>query len=173
MPEFYIVVTLTVIQPLVMWFITLLIVSPVQHDINLGIDCTDCFDTSNNIISIHPTGAGIYDQLEERALPNNSLIIAKESGSILRFDCISNSSQPSVKGWFTDLNEQNVTRQPFTARTGGGRPGTIQVTKHGILNKRDEGIYTCHIPDANNVQFDVNIGVYSSGFNSKLRIACT
>ena len=51
------------------------------------------------------------------------------------------------------------------------RPGEIQVINgatQGALPNNEQGVYTFRIPDSTNVTRNINVGVYSNGFNSEL-----
>ena len=53
------------------------------------------------------------------------------------------------------------------------QPGELQIIvfSNTTLTKRHEGIYTCHMPLANGVVKEINIGIYPFGFISKLSFA--
>ena len=50
------------------------------------------------------------------------------------------------------------------------QPGELRVentlSQH-ILTASDQGVYTCRIPLQSGAMRDINVGIYSSGFNSK------
>ena len=37
----------------------------------------------------------------------------------------------------------------------------------------DQGVYTCRIPDENDVEVDVSIGIYPQGFNGEFHCTCS
>ena len=90
----------------------------------------------------------------------------------LVMDCISNSSQSGV-GMITGLDgntlpigDTGVWRvvNPFS------RPGVLRLRTlfSSSFTAADQGIYTCTIPDSNDNQFTIHIGLYPSGFVGEL-----
>ena len=124
----------------------------------------------------HP-GAGIFGggrtssfDIERHPIPNNGLIVSASDG--LRLECISNSSQSGV-GMITGLDgntlpigDTGVWRvvNPFV------RPGVLrlQTVSTSSITAADQGIYTCTIPDSNDNQFTINVGLYPSGFTGSI-----
>ena len=107
------------------------------------------------------SGAGIYDSSNNVALPNNSLVLIEASGSLLRFMCISGSSQRNI-GHFIGLNGSDITKSNtdnfIVARTD---PGTLLVHTRS-LRSGEQGVYTCQIPDETGRMVEVNVGLYIS-----------
>ena len=88
----------------------------------------------------------------------------------LLLDCVSNSSQSGV-GMITGLDGNTLP----TGNTGVwnvvnpfSSPGVIRLQTILSLTATDQGIYTCTIPDSNDTQFIINVGLYPSGFIGKL-----
>ena len=79
------------------------------------------------------------------------------SGDDILIDCISNSSQSDV-GTITGPDGSIPDFRPFK------RPGVLRLA----ATHPSPGIYTCTIPDSNNNQFAINVGVYPTGYSSKL-----
>ena len=131
-------------------------------------------------------GAGIYawtaaTQYDDQPIANNGLIIALSSNNLvysssLAVDCVSNSSQSGV-GEIT--GRDGTTLSHWAALAGGGtwrvfhpffRPGVLRARARGVLTAGDQGIYTCTIPDDSGNTFDINVGLYPSGFSGELVI---
>ena len=123
-------------------------------------------------------GAGIYaavaaTQYDDRPIANNGLIIARDSGTRLEFDCVSNSSQSGV-GVITGRN--GTTLMDGAALAGGGtwqvinpssRPGVLRARARSAVTSGDQGIYTCTIPDDSGNGIAINVGLYPSGFSGE------
>ena len=96
----------------------------------------------------------------------------------LRLECVSNSSQSGV-GMITGLDGNAL---PFDTMTGVlrltnpfSRPGLLRLqtrTAPSSLPDTHQGIYTCTIPDSDDNQVVINVGLYPSGFNGELYSAC-
>ena len=103
---------------------------------------------------------------------NNSIIRASITGRFNQLQCISGSSVAGVGQWIAphggDIN--GGPSDPFTIITGDANdPGftSIELEDGASLAPRDQGVYTCVIPDENgNVQY-LYVGIYLRGFNSK------
>ena len=113
-------------------------------------------------------GAGIYDPKFDKALPNNSLILA---GRNLDFICVSGSHYSSV-GDVIDNNGTNITESPndpfFTfQRTTGALH--VKSTDQFSFKSYDQGIYTCRIPDEKGLHSvaEVHVGLYPSDTDGK------
>ena len=115
-------------------------------------------------------GAGIHVAHGHVALPNNGIILTGAGRRISEFRCISGSSRSNV-GHLFDVNEVDITisnSDPFfTLRHS---PGTVQVRSIRHLRSSEQGIYTCRIPDETGTTVDVNVGLYLSSSNCKLRL---
>ena len=48
------------------------------------------------------------------------------------------------------------------------QPGEITMITRAPLPSNEQGVYTCRIPDSTATMRNINIGIYVSGFNSKL-----
>ena len=126
-------------------------------------------------IFINHPGAGIYasrrtdsSQFNPHPIANNSLIVSASNG--LRLLCISNSSQSGV-GNITGLDGNTIPIGTGDLRILHlSRPGSLrlQTRSSSSLTAADQGIYTCTIPDSNNNQISINVGLYPHGFMSEL-----
>ena len=107
-------------------------------------------------------------EVEPRGVGNNSVIVSGRDG--VRFECVSNSSRDGI-GTITTPNGA-------TLRAGGSteqlkitseNPGVLTVeTKEAVsLSDREQGIYTCTMPDSSGTDIVLNVGVYPSGFNGE------
>ena len=129
-----------------------------------------------------PTGAGIFvvtgdGSVPTGVLPNNSIVIARNSGTRISFQCRSGSTITGVGQLVClDGNTFNVGDDAgvfSVAQLGGGsgQPGSVLFRNHAnnepALTTTDEGVYSCRIPDETGNEVDVNIGVYHNGFNSE------
>ena len=121
------------------------------------------------------TGAGIYSVFaapgyEFRPIANNGVIIASSatSNDRIRFECISNSSQTDVGGITgpdgTTLPSSGYVRAIVSP---GSRPGFVRFRALHSFTAGDQGIYTCTIPDANDNNIIINVGLYPNGFNGE------
>ena len=107
--------------------------------------------------------------------PNNGLIISDNPGGNefrFRIFCRSDSMSGNV-GQFIGLNGNALSSNSIfdIARQ---QPGEMtvenRVGSQNALTVGQEGIYTCRIPLQNGETRDINVGVYSSGFNSKYHL---
>ena len=103
-------------------------------------------------------------------MANNGVIVARSmtSGDRMRFECVSNSSQTGVGGitgrYGTTLINSGNLRAIVSA---GFQPGFIRFRAINSFTAGDQGIYTCIIPDANDVDIVINVGLYPNGFNGE------
>ena len=103
---------------------------------------------------------------------NNSIILASVTGRFNQVQCISGSTSVNVGQWIAPNGDiiNGGTSGSFVIVTGDGAdPGftSIELRTGVSLTARDEGIYTCVIPDENgNLQY-LYTGIYLQGFNSK------
>ena len=130
------------------------------------------------------TGAGIFvntgdGSVPTGVLPNNGIVITKDVTSGMRFAFLCHSGSTEVEvGQFLDPNGNSLpigqTTGPFAVGRIGNpiQPASFLVQNLAgfeiALTAADEGVYTCHIPDENGNDVDVNIGIYRNGFNSEL-----
>ena len=125
------------------------------------------------ILSHSGTGAGIYSVFaapgyESRPIANNGVIIARSTNDRIRFECMSNSSQIDVGG-ITGPDGTTLTSSGNVKGnvSPGSRPGFIRVRAINRFTAGDQGIYTCTIPDANDVDIVTNVGLYPNGFDGE------
>ena len=119
------------------------------------------------------SGAGIYvlsaDQsVPTGALPNNSLVIARQNPVQVRFLCRS-SATSSDAGSLIGLDENEVASDgdsPFIINTT--QAGTVDVyTETVSQDVESTGVFTCRILLEGGETVDINIGLYPNGFNSE------
>ena len=127
---------------------------------------------THDITEDHP-GTGIFagwrtssSESERRPVANNGLIVSASDGLLL--ECISNSSQSGV-GMITGLDGTTLpigTTGVWSIVNPFSRPGVfrLQTISSSTITAADQGIYTCTIPDSNDNQFTINVGLYPIGF---------
>ena len=104
-------------------------------------------------------------------LSNGLIVSDNPSGSDFRFRifCRSNSMMGNV-GEFIGV-DGNVLSSNSIFDIASSQPGEIRIQNRvgsqNSLSTSQEGIYTCRIPLQNGEIREINVGVYSSGFNSK------
>lgn len=119
---------------------------------------------------IHPGVALYLDGVGP--VQNNSIIRASITGRFNQLQCISGSSAANVGQWIAP-NGGGIAGGPsdsFTIITGDADdPGFTSVElKDGVsLASRDQGVYSCVIPDENGNVHYLYVGLYLRGFNSK------
>ena len=100
-------------------------------------------------------------------IANNGLIVNAING--VRLDCISNFSQYKV-GEFTtptmSMSHAPEGSDPYvTLKYPFNRPGLIRLlNKSNPFPSEGKGIYTCNIPDSNEKNISINVGIYPHGF---------
>ena len=119
------------------------------------------------------SGAGIYVHAGHKVLPNNSIIVAGADNRIGDFRCVSGSRRNDV-GHFFDTGGMEATfshSDSFLVTRGSSHsPGMLHVRSFSALQPRDQGVYTCRIPDENEKLVSVNVGLYLRDFISKFLI---
>ena len=104
-------------------------------------------------------------------LSNGLIVSDNPSGSDFRFRifCRSNSMMGNV-GEFIGV-DGNVLSSNSIFDIASSQPGEIRIQNRvgsqNSLSTSQEGIYTCRIPLQNGEIREINVGIYSSGFNSK------
>ena len=103
---------------------------------------------------------------------NNSIIRTSITGRLNQLQCISGSSTASVGQWIAPNGEEidGGPADSFTILAGDADdPGfTLIELKDGVsLAPRDQGVYSCVIPDENGNVHYLYIGLYLRGFNGK------
>ena len=123
-------------------------------------------------------GAGIYVSAGQRALPNNSLIVAGADNRISEFRCLSGSKSLDVGQLISPAGE-DITflgSDSFLVRKGGRfDPGLLHVRRVVPLRTDEQGVYTCRIPDEMGRTLDVNVALYlkdSAGINNNYLALC-
>ena len=132
---------------------------------------------SCDVMLCHHPGGGIYADrggpyFDDRAIANNGLIVSASND--LRLECVSSQSEEGMitghDGNTIPLGVTGVWRltNPFH------RPGVLRLQTHNALlspiTAADQGIYTCTLPDSNDNQIVINIGLYPSGFNGERHV---
>ena len=105
-------------------------------------------------------------------IQNNSAIIANsDTGRIEGLQCVSGSTTPRVGSWIAP-NGENINARAddvFNVTLGGEEdPGymRVELVAGKNLTAMDEGVYTCVIPDENEEEQYLHVGIFLSGFNS-------
>ena len=106
--------------------------------------------------------------------PNNGLVVSDNpAGNDFRFRifCRSNSQSANV-GEFIGLDGRTALDSNSFFTILRLQPGEIQIVNtvgaQMALTASQQGVYTCRIPLQNGEEREFNIGIYPSGFNSKL-----
>ena len=111
-------------------------------------------------------GVALYLEGSE-PVQNNSIIRASITGRFSQLQCISGSTVGNVGHWKAP-NGEDIDEESFIVSVGDTTdPGitSIELQTGVSLSTRDEGIYTCIIPDENgDVQY-LYAGLYQRGFN--------
>ena len=84
--------------------------------------------------------------------------------SNLRLECVSNSTVAGVGKFTTPDGESllpSIAKNPWTLNNPFLRPGLLRLIRNGSLT---QGVYTCIIPDSNNKNISINVGLYPYGF---------
>ena len=116
-------------------------------------------------VALYLDGAGLVQ--------NNSIIRASVTGRLPQLQCISGSSAADIGQWIAP-NGGEIDVGPsgsFTIVTGDADdPGFTSIElKDGVsLATRDQGVYSCIIPDENGNVHYLYVGLYLRGFNSKM-----
>lgn len=106
---------------------------------------------------------------------NNGLAISEDpTGSTfrLRIFCRSDTTLPDV-GEFVGLDGTSLSSNTYLD-ISRRQPGELSVENivgfQSALTANQEGVYTCRIPLHNGEMREFNIGIYSFGYNSELRV---
>ena len=114
-------------------------------------------------------GVGIFANNNPAA--NNSVLLADRNNHIGTIYCSTGSHMNNVGQWFSpdgSLIETNNDR--FSVVHGGGyfpAYAGLQLKSGRRVTEFDEGIYTCVIPDKNDVEQRLLIGIFRYGTNRK------
>lgn len=107
----------------------------------------------------------LFDDDTSGIIPNNSIILTNNFGQVPRFQVISGSLIPNIGQWIAPSG-QDITRSVndlFDIVFGGQNdPGYLEISLHSgrILSIRDQGVYTCLIPDETGTNTSVYVGIY-------------
>ena len=118
------------------------------------------------------TGAGIhvFVGIPSGSLPNNGLVVTGSYRYRFRFYCRSDSTSQNV-GELVGLDGSTVVS---TNRFLNISTNDYPFYHLSVLNSYDtqdplpsseQGVYTCHIPLQSGEMREINIGIYSPGFN--------
>ena len=113
------------------------------------------------------TDVGIF--ANENAAPNNSAIISNRNNQIGTIYCNSGSHASNIGKWFDPYGSE-ITQTSggslTTVHGGGDFPAYVglQLKPGAVITENDEGVYTCIIPDENNIDHTLYVGVYRFGF---------
>ncbi len=105
------------------------------------------------------------------ALPNNGIVVALGTRTsedlTFAFQCRSGSRTDRSVRQFIELDGQ-------PRSTGGALGISLGLSAIGVNNQdrsdlsaEEEGVYTCRMLDENGDTVEVNVGVYTNGFNSE------
>ncbi len=103
-------------------------------------------------------------------LPNNSIIIADETGQINPLSCLSGLLTPNIGDWRLPNGTSllDFANTPLDVLVGGdSSPGSITLLTRSPLADEHEGVYTCLMPDQNGEMQYLHVGLYLNGFSSK------
>ena len=103
---------------------------------------------------------------DNTALPNNSLVRA-DGGNDVSLRCVSGTFSPSAEDFqeIIGLDDTDITSVSGDTFTITEDPGFIRLDT-GNLRSGEQGVYTCRILDEGDNLVEVNVGIYSTGFNS-------
>ena len=113
----------------------------------------------------------VFDDDDPGIIPNNSIILTDNFGQIPRLQCISDTKLQDVGQWLEPSGQDITlsTDDPFDIIIGGQNdPGYLDISLHSgrILNFRDQGVYTCLIPDENGINSSLSVAIYLPGLTS-------
>ena len=126
--------------------------------------------------TLHDLGVQMYsfDSSNPGLIPNNSIILTNNFGQMPRLQCISGSRSPGVGQWLApsgqDITYSNT--DPFDITVGGASdPGYLDISLHPgqIVTLRDQGVYSCRIPDETGENSSVLVGIYLPALTSEWR----
>ena len=111
-------------------------------------------------------------EYEHHITANNGVIVGADNHLIL--ECVSNSSQSGV-GMITGLDGNTLpigTTGVWGVSNPFSRPGVLRLEtiSSSAITAADQGMYTCTIPDSNDNQITINVGLYPSGFMSECQM---
>ena len=114
----------------------------------------------------------LFDDNNPGLIPNNDVILTDNFGQMPRLQCISGAKQPDVGQWLapSGMDITLSASDPFDVTVGDqSDPGYLDISLHSgrILTIRDQGVYTCHIPDENGTISSFNVGIYLPALTSK------
>ena len=101
---------------------------------------------------------------------NVSTVLADRNNQIGTIYCSSGYQANNIGRWFAPSGAEIARNSggSFTVVQGGGNfPSYIglQLNEGQSFSALDEGVYTCIIPDENNVQQTLHVGLYRNGYN--------
>ena len=115
------------------------------------------------------SGAGFYVTVGDTTgtLPKNSLVRA-DGRNHVRVICASGTLSPSAENSQTiiGVDDTEITSVSGDSFTANEDPGFIRLDTRNLMSD-EQGVYTCRIPDEEDNLVEVNIGIYSNGFNSE------
>ena len=112
-------------------------------------------------------GAGIYSYQAAsdfvRPIANNGLIVSSGNDE-QRIYCVSSQS---ALGVITGRDGNTLTSSGiWTVDNPSSRPGVLQFRTTSLIDA-DQGVYTCTVPDSNDNQIIINVGLYPTGFSGE------
>ena len=117
-------------------------------------------------------GVHVFTGTPSVSLPDNGLVVSDNPGSgrRLRFFCRSDSMSENV-GQLIGLDGTAITSSGFFA-IARQQPGELSVDNtvdsQSALTASQQGVYTCRIPLQSGQMREINVGIYRTGFSSKL-----
>ena len=107
------------------------------------------------------------------SLPDNGLVVSDNLGSAvrLRFFCRSDSMSENV-GQLIGLDGTTAITNSSFFQIAREQPGELLVRNavgsQNALTASQQGVYTCRIPLQSGQMREINVGIYPTGFSSKL-----
>ena len=114
-------------------------------------------------------GAGFYvaEGVPIDTLPNNGLVRA-DNGNDVSLRCASGTLSPRAEDSqeIIGLEDTDITSVSSDSFIVDQDSGFIRIITSN-LRSDEQGVYTCRILDEENNLVEVNVGIYSNGFNSE------
>ena len=115
----------------------------------------------------------LFDGDNPGPVPNNSILLTNNFGQIPHFQCISGTTQPSVGQWISPSAQDITTSSadPFSVIVGDQTdPGYLDISLNPgqFLTIRDQGVYSCWIPDETGINTSFSVGIYIPALSCKL-----
>lgn len=107
----------------------------------------------------------LFDAESPGIITNDDIIVTNNFGQLPRLQCISGSRSASVGQWITPSGQDAtyLTSDPFDVIVGDeSDPGFLDISLHSgqFITYKDQGVYTCQIPDNTGVVVSMHVGIY-------------